>query len=54
MIGNRNVNFVQICSGIGLTIVKRLTEAHGGSVRIESHDGTTIYIRLPNNNPHLN
>ncbi len=34
-------------SGIGLTIVKKLVEAHGGTVWIESDEGTTVWIRLP-------
>lgn len=36
-------------SGIGLTIVKKLVEAHGGSIRIESSvgKGTSIFISIP-------
>lgn len=34
-------------SGIGLTIVKKLVDAHGGTVWIESGQGTLVYIRLP-------
>ncbi len=34
-------------SGIGLTIVKKLVDAHGGTVWIESGHGTKVYIRLP-------
>ncbi|OCT13661.1 two-component sensor histidine kinase [Paenibacillus pectinilyticus] len=36
-------------SGIGLTIVKKLVEAHGGTIRIESElgIGTTVYIHFP-------
>jgi signal transduction histidine kinase len=35
--------------GIGLTLVKGLTEAHGGVARVESSvtAGTTFYVRLP-------
>ncbi|MDD4975742.1 MAG: ATP-binding protein [Bacteriovorax sp.] len=35
--------------GIGLALVKALTEAHGGEVRVESQMefGTTFFIRLP-------
>ncbi len=34
--------------GIGLTLVKGITEAHRGKVRVESDDrGTTFYIQLP-------
>jgi signal transduction histidine kinase len=36
-------------SGLGLSIVKALIEAHGGSVRVESTlgEGTIFYITLP-------
>lgn len=34
-------------SGLGLAIVKKLVEAHGGEVWAESKEGTTVYIRLP-------
>lgn len=33
--------------GIGLTIVKKLVEAHGGTIWIESNKGTTVFVRLP-------
>ncbi|WP_160174392.1 sensor histidine kinase [Archangium violaceum] len=35
--------------GIGLTLVKGVAEAHGGSVRVEStpEKGTTFFVRLP-------
>jgi PAS domain S-box-containing protein len=35
--------------GIGLTIVKGITEAHGGSVRVESDGNTTFTVNLPVN-----
>jgi signal transduction histidine kinase len=36
-------------SGLGLTIARRLIDAHGGSIRAESMEGTgtTIAFRLP-------
>ncbi|MFY0527474.1 sensor histidine kinase [Archangium gephyra] len=35
--------------GIGLTLVKGVAEAHGGSVHVEStpEQGTTFRVRLP-------
>ena len=36
-------------TGLGLTIVKRIVEGHGGSIRFESAVGvgTTFYIAIP-------
>jgi len=36
-------------SGLGLYVVKRLLESHGGKVRIESVEGrgTKVYVELP-------
>ncbi|MGF9712822.1 sensor histidine kinase [Paenibacillus naphthalenovorans] len=34
-------------SGLGLTIVKKLVNAHGGQIWAESSQGTTFYIRIP-------
>jgi signal transduction histidine kinase len=36
-------------TGLGLYIVKSITEAHGGKVRVESelHKGTTFYVSIP-------
>lgn len=39
-------------SGLGLTIVKRLVEAHGGKVWAESAHGATIVIRWPKSASH--
>ncbi|NOU85678.1 HAMP domain-containing protein [Paenibacillus sp. LMG 31460] len=38
-------------SGIGLTIVKKLVEAHGGTIRMESRvgEGTSVAIHFPKN-----
>ena len=34
--------------GLGLFIVRRVAEAHGGTVRLESHTGeTTFHIEIP-------
>ena len=39
--------------GLGLTLVKGLTESHGGSVRVESNErqGTTFVVYLPKSLP---
>ncbi|MGX9135080.1 sensor histidine kinase [Rummeliibacillus sp. JY-2-4R] len=36
-------------SGIGMTITKKLVEAHGGTISVKSHinEGTSFYIKLP-------
>lgn len=36
-------------SGIGMTITKKLVEAHGGTISVEStiNEGTTFYIKMP-------
>ncbi|MFD0682056.1 MULTISPECIES: sensor histidine kinase [unclassified Paenibacillus] len=36
-------------SGLGLTIVEKLVKAHGGQIWAESNQGTSFYIRLPQN-----
>lgn len=40
----------QIGWGLGLTLVKGVVEAHGGSVRVESSakEGTTFFVTIPN------
>lgn len=34
-------------TGLGLTVVKRVVEGHGGSVRVESEGGTVFRVLLP-------
>ena len=38
-------------SGLGMTIVKYILEAHGGSVEVESEpgQGTRVIMSVPNN-----
>ena len=46
----RNLDRAQGGLGIGLTLVRRLTEMHGGSVSAESHGmgtGSTFSVRIP-------
>jgi two-component system cell cycle sensor histidine kinase PleC len=47
--GKHDVAIADKGTGLGLTIVKGLAEAHGGSVRLESQEGvgTTVTLRLP-------
>jgi len=47
--GKHDVAIADKGTGLGLTIVKGLAEAHGGSVRLESQVGigTTVTLRLP-------
>ncbi len=50
----RNLDRSQGGLGIGLTLVRRLTEMHGGSVGAESHGigtGSTFSVRIPLANP---
>ena len=44
-----NVAKGAVGSGLGLYVVKRLLEAHGGKIRIESKEGkgTKVYVELP-------
>ena len=44
-----NVAKGTVGSGLGLYVVKRLLEAHGGKIRIESKEGkgTKVYVELP-------
>ena len=47
--GKHDVAIADKGTGLGLTIVRGLAEAHGGSVRLESEVGvgTTVILRLP-------
>ncbi len=48
--------FEQQGSGLGLTIIKRITTLHGGDISIESEPGifTTVTIKLPSAPPSFN